>query len=158
VIKPPSIQKDYTAFWSRDAAVAPLPESPTKEQLAERERLITLARDTGDLSYIEQPGERVTKFTMKPLSFEQYAELSSMHERGETSVSIAALAFRFALKDVAPLPEGVRLTFLDHPTYGKLASTAFLNDLKLPAKMSAEIVVELGDLAIERARDLSPKS
>jgi hypothetical protein len=169
VIKPPSIQTDYTAFYSKDAAVIPAPDPLSEdatdeqkqahdEQLKERTRLIQLARDTGDLSLIAQPGERITAFTMRPLTVEQFSELGAMHERGQTSIEIHALAFRFSVKSVSPLPDGVKLKTSEHPTMGKLASLSFLNDMKLPARMSAEIVSELGELAIERARDLSPKS
>lgn len=158
MIRPPSIQKVYTAWYSRDPAILPLPAEATDEQKKERERLIKIARETGDLSAIQVPGEIVTLFKMRPLSVDQFGELASLRERGEGGYRMSETAFRFALLDATPLPDDIGVKFTDHPRWGKIATTSFLDDLKLPAKLSAEIVSELGDMAIERAADLSPKS
>lgn len=160
MIRPPSNQKKYDTFFSLDPALKPLPTDPTEEQRAERERLIELAREAGPAQWTELivPGECVTVFTMRPLPSEAFGDLLAAMVNGESKFKVYSLAFRIALLDAKPLPDDVKVEHVEHPSYGRVATLSFLEKAGITGEMGAAICVELGKLAYERARNVSPKS
>lgn len=79
MIKPVSLQSTYTLVWSQDPALD-LPEPPpdaNDEQKAEvakeRERLLRVARQTGNWQPITKPGEQPTFFHFDCLSHNEFA-------------------------------------------------------------------------------------
>lgn len=164
LIRPPSLQKRFDVFWTRDPALVPLPDGASDEQKKERDRLIELALESGRVDMwreITNPGDQLTAFSMKPLTSEQFGELASMRLAARDEVAafkVWLLAFRLALVDARPLPEGVTVAHVTHPHYGPLAVTDFLDDCGLTPELGASLIVELGKLAYDRARVASKKS
>jgi hypothetical protein len=158
VIRPPSSQKKYDAFYSRDPAIIQLPDDATDEQKADRERRIQTARDSGRWDDVVVPGEAPTLFGMRQLTGDQYGDLASRIVSGEKRFAVFAAAFRLALQDVRGLPDDVKVEFFDHPTYGRMATTSFLEKAGIVGSLAADIMFELGELAFVKARSVDPKS
>lgn len=150
MIKPPSNQKPYDAFYTGDAAIVALPAEASDEQRAERDRAIERALKTGDWSAVVIPGEQPTRFVMRPIRAEAAGELHSMLAT-ERPFTVFALAFRIALVDVKNLPGAGHVDFVTHPTFGRIATTAFLDRAGLTGDVGAAIITELGFLAYKRA-------
>lgn len=161
MIRTLSVQKPYDAFFTKDPAIRQLPDGATEEQKKEHARLMKLARDSGKAELwneITSPGEKLTKFQLRPLKSEQYGELRSMLSNGRSGFEVAALAFRFALVDASPLDEGVFVEFVNHPRWGSIATTDFLDKCGAGGEYGAMLIDELGTLAFQRASDLNPLS
>jgi hypothetical protein len=158
VLRPPSNQKKYEAFYSFDPAIIPLPDSATDEQKAERQRRIDVARETNRWDDVIVQGETPTLFGMRPIPGELYGDLLSRLVTGEKRFSVYTMAFRIALQDVKGLPDDVKVEFVDHPTYGRIASTSFLDKAGCSGGLGAAIMFELGELAFNKARSVDPKS
>lgn len=161
LIRSPSYQKKYDAFWTLDPAIVPLPKDASDDQKKEHARKIELARETGRADTwleITNPGDRITVFALRPLTADEFGELASMIGAGVARYKVWSLAFRLALIDAAPLPEGIKVKHAKHPTLGDLASLDFLDEIGMGAELAALLVMEIGELAYDRARDVSPKS
>lgn len=160
MLRPLSNQKKYDVFWSQDPDLIPLPGDATENQKAERARKIELALTAGPAHWAEitTQGGRLTAFTMRPLTSEQFGELLSMLMNDERPFTVWSLAFRLALVDCAPLPDGIKVDHASDAKYGTLATTKFLDETGVRGESGANLIVELGRLAFERAKDLSPKS
>jgi hypothetical protein len=158
VIRPPSNQKKYDAFYSLDPAIIQLPPDATDEQKADRERRIETARETGRWEDVLVPGETPTIFGMRPLTGEQYGDLLSRLVAGEKRFAVFVTAFRLALVDARGIPDDVKVEFTDHPTYGRIAATTFLEKAGIVGSLAASIMFELGELAFNKARSVDPKS
>lgn len=165
MLRPLSNQKKYEAFYSGDPAVIQLPEGlKDKARIKaqkERAKKIERARETGDWSEVLVNGETPTRFSMRPIPTAHYGELALRLESARTVEDlypIYLLAFCIALVDVYPLPEDVSVARIKHPKYGDIATTDFLDEAQCGGELGAAIIFELGHLAVERAREVSPKS
>lgn len=153
-LRPPSLQQPYDMFFSGDPSIIPLPAD--LEKRPERERLLQVARDTGDWTPIVLPNERPARFVMKPLTGNVYREIADAAEAGKIrSGKLAQLAFRAAIQNVVDPELGdVPIKFEPTDRFGDIATVAiadFFDGIDL------SIVTELGGYAMRRARDLSPK-
>lgn len=116
MIKAPSLLSSYSLVWSGDPSLA-LPvfvADPEKDEAAnleaakaiheERERMLRVARQTGQWHPLIKPGERPTIFTFRNLNWEDREWQSGERSRKElTTLEIASLAFRLALVKVENL-------------------------------------------------------
>lgn len=152
----PSLQKDYSDFSDRDAALVQLPKGATKAQKTERERLHKLARDTGDWSEITSQGQTVTRYRFRQLTADEFLVLMAMRERNEPSPHVLSIAFRLALVDVEPLPDGVAVEHIDDPKLGRIALTSFFEGLGFLPGKAANVILELGGRVLARAREPDP--
>lgn len=141
-------------FFSGDPAIIPVPADPEKRP--ERERLLEVARDTGDWTAIVLPGERPARFVMRPLTGNVYREIADAREAGKIrSGKLAQFAFRAAIQNVIDPELGdVSIKFEPTDRFGEIATVAcadFFDGIDL------SIVTELGGYAMRRASDLTPK-
>lgn len=157
MIKAPSSQKTYDAFYTGDPAIVSLPAEASDEQRADRDRAIERALETGDWSAVVVPGEQPTRFVMKPLGAEVFGELQSMLGTVRSYV-MSTLAFRAAIVDVKNLPDAGAIDFVIHPTLGRIATTAFLDRAGLTGELGAAIITQLGWHAYLKAQGSNPKS
>jgi len=156
MLRPPSNQKTYKLFFSADPAIVQIANDATKERQTEHERLLRVARETGDWSAITVPGEQPTTFSMRQLPSESTGELANMQALGEPQFRVLSLAFRSALVDAAPLIDGVKVAHDQHPIFGRIATTTFLDEIGCGGNMGAALIVELGRLVLERSRATNP--
>jgi len=158
MIKPPSNQKTYDVFFTRDAAIVSLPDEASDTQKAEHGKAIERALETGEWGDVTIPGEQPTRFVFKPLGCEIAGELYAMMSNSQQHFTVFALAFRLALVNVKNLPDAGKVDFVINPTFGRMATTAFLDRAGLKGEIGAAIIVELGAYALKRARGDDPKS
>lgn len=171
-MRPPSLIKPRDEFFSGDPAFTPVPVAPEladggDEQeykralgeyikaIAERDRLVKLARETGDWSALRIEGKTPVKFVMRPLksrAFNRLADMIIAREIG--NVTAKELAFGVALAEVSGVGD-VKLTYENHPRLGKIVTPDFLDDV-WPTGLVVQAVAELGEVVLERARDISP--
>jgi hypothetical protein len=95
VIKPPSLVADYTLIYSGDPAL----NLPADD--AERERVLELARETGNWRDLLIEGDPPTLFQMRPLPGSVYDYWCGEVRRRElVDREAAALLFRLALTKI----------------------------------------------------------
>lgn len=157
MIKPPSNQKTFDVFFSGDAAIVSLPDEADDKAKADHERALERALETGEWAEVTIPGDQPTRFVFKPLGCELAGELYSMMAT-ERHFTIFALAFRLAIVDVKNLPDAGKINFVNHTSFGRIATTAFLDRAGLKGELGAQIIVELGSYVLRRARGDDPKS
>jgi hypothetical protein len=164
VINPPSSQKPYDEFWSRDKSFAQRPELPKgadddakeahEKALEEYQRLLTIALDHGDWSALRIEGtNEPTRFPVRPLTGKQMRWIASQNNLGMADG--AALVFRACILGMVnagdfemPKPER-------HPGLGMIAPEEVTNYLD---SIDMGIVTEIGLRLLERGtRGLSPK-
>jgi hypothetical protein len=156
MIRAPSVQKQYGAVFSGDPAFVQLPEDATDEQKAAHEQKWKVARETGDYSAlrIEGAGDP-TVFTMKPLSTDAFAALYALGA-AEGAAAANMMAFRVSLQSVDNFGK-VDIKRIQHKKFGPIATTEFFDKAGLPAGLSVKIALEIGDIVLSKAWELSPK-
>ena len=176
-MRPPSLIKPRDEFYSGDPAFKPSPVAPELASNAdddakdvykaavaeyvkaveERERLVNLARETGDWSALRIEGKTPVKFVMRPLKSRQFNRIADMIIAREVgAVTAKEIAFGAALAEVAGIGDA-KITYDDHPRLGRIATPDFLDEV-WPTGLVVSAVAELGELVLERARDIAPKS
>ena len=155
MIKPPSIQKEYTLIFSGDPALD-LPEETEARDLA-----LKVARETGNWPI--KPGQEPTLFGLDPMSGMALTWMYSEMARKElTQIEIAEMSLRLTLKSVTNF--GSHSVTFDTGGPFRLVSSQFINtlysfgvDLGTP-NAGRTVIGELGGVAFLRAREpVSPK-
>lgn len=157
MIKPPSNQKTYDAFYSGDPAIIQLPDEASDEQKKDRDDRIKRARETGLWDDVIAGGEQPTVFTFKQLTAAQTGHLHDIMGNPRRQFEALMLAFCLALVDVKHLGEAGKPTFVN-AELGRMATTQFLDKAGCTGELGAAIIVELGSYVLERARAANPKS
>lgn len=166
MIQPPSVQREYSEFWSGDPAIMQSPDAPPEDateetkaavraRVEEHERKLERARETGQWDAIIVPGERPTMFTFAPIPGRVMRALISRMERGELDfVTAAPIAFRASIRKIENPAMEIKVE--NHPEFGRIASEAITN--KLDA-IDMGIVSQLGMRALSRGTTgIAPKS
>jgi hypothetical protein len=161
-LRPPSNVVAYDDFFSADPAIVQPPKERTTEQslkelLDEHARKLVVARETGRWEDVTVPGRTPARFKMQPLTGNVRREiLDAIERRGIGSHRAAQIAFRVAFKGVTDpeLGDTVKLELEDTDRYGKIAAIAVADFFD---RIDPQIVTELGNEAVRRASDLSPK-
>lgn len=166
-LRPPSLQREYDEYYSRDPAFDP-PDEPepgktaTDEQKlaldAHRER-VRIARETGDWRSLVMEGANPTLFVMRPIPGSIYrAIVDGTTIDGFAAGQLTAFAFRAAVRAVKNIDgRGGELKLkLERTQFGPGFASVDVVD-KLDA-IDHRIVAELADEVIGRARRISPKS
>ena len=169
-----SLHHTYVMVFSGDPALhlpvvpdeAPGNEPERKRITAERERLLRVARETGNWPDITVSGEVPTLWTMRSI----VGELSYLHGEAKrhrlTVTELAELCFRYSLVDVENL-EGLKLLHgVDAAGRKWLHSDSVTAIKELGAdsgmpSLGHDLILELGALALNRAENgggLSGKS
>lgn len=150
MIKPPSIQAEYTLIYSGDPALN-LPESD-----AARDHALKVMRETGEWKLVE--GGQPTLFHLRPLTGTEFAWLQGEHARRDLAdVELAALALRLALVRIDNFGD-VKVKRTTNDDGITLASLDVINALYAVADEGRVIVGELGGLVFMRtAESPSPK-
>lgn len=169
IVRPPSLQRERTEFYSGDPAFIQLPafapakaNDPAPEELAaygklrdEHARRWELARETGDYATLLIAGQEPTAFTMRPIRGEVHRKLVDDYNTDALKpLAFAQFAFRIALYDVPGLEVKVKRN-VRHVAYGEMADVDVADYFDSFDKF---IVTELGQLAIQRASTIAPKS
>lgn len=153
MIKAPSVASEYSLVYSGDPALD-LPEDP-----AERERVLEVARDTGNWQSLIRAGEMPTLFHVRPL----YGTLwdwfvGEVNRRSLVQVESAAFALRLALRRV----ENFGSYKVSHSKVDgqSMATTEIIDAIYTEAGGEGrQIVEEIGALVIVKAtQGLRPKS
>lgn len=150
MIKAPSLQNEYSLIFSGDPALV-LPDDET-----ERERVLRVARITGQWGDLIAPGQQPTVFHFRNLEQSDIAWLEGEHghstEQGRPlgSQEYLTLAVRLALRSV----DGFGSHKVEHKPVGsqrKVATSAIINAIHREAgKHGAEILVEFAVHIINR--------
>lgn len=151
--RPPSNVVAYDDFYSRDPAIIPPPADPKDRE--ERDRKLAVARETGDWSEIVVPGATPARFKMLPLKGNVYREIcDSLESKRVGSRRMFQVAFRCAIQGVVDPGLDVTIKTEDTERFGKVATADVADYFD---RIDIGIVDELGNEAMRRARDLSPK-
>lgn len=150
MIKPPSLQSDYSLIYSGDPALV-LPEDAD-----ERARLLQQARETGNWTGLIAQGQEPTLFTVAPLTGSAFAWLSGETRRRDLSqVESLSLALRLALRKVSGFGDH-KVTLSKTDEGYKIANVDIIDAIYAAA--GAEPVMELGAHIITKASESpSPK-
>lgn len=117
MIKPLSVQHEFSLIWSRDPAVnlpEPEPDATDEKRLEvikEAARLFNLARDTGDYRSIVREGQTPTTFSFKDPSRGEWGWIygeqqhSSVYGRPLSEPEFTDLIFRVAVRGVVNFGE-----------------------------------------------------
>lgn len=161
MIKPPSSQKTFDAFFASDPAIVSLPGEASDEAKKDLEDRIERARETGEWADVTLPGEAPTRFTFRQLSSDVAGDL---HSRLKDSRShqdqfrVYRDAFLLAVVEVKNLPDAGKVDFVQHRDYGRIATPAFLDRAGLTGYAGAAVMIELGSYVLFRASAINPKS
>lgn len=162
MIRPPSNQKQHSAFYTGDPAIIQLPDEASEEQVKDRDERIDRARESGEWRDVISEGEAPTEFVFRPLPAKIAGELIALVEesrgRPRDLFAVFTLAFCAALIDVKHLADAGKIDFVNHATYGRIATTAFLDRAGCSGELGAAIITELGSYVLSRARAANPKS
>jgi len=150
MIKPPSIQNEYTLIYSGDPALN-LPDEPVEHAHA-----LKVARETG--AWPISLGHAATEFHVRPLTGSHIEWLQGEYTRRElTDLELAALSLRLALTKVINFGDVV----VRHETHNdghRLATRDVVNALYAVPEHGTRIVMELGSHLFVRGSDSpSPK-
>ena len=164
-LSPPSVQRTYSEFWSRDPSFVQAPteaedaelSSDAKAALAEHKRKIRIARETGDWSALRVAGSgEPTMFQVEPLPGNAWRWIMARVLGGEFDLyEVAALVFRVCIRDV--VNGGIEdIDREDHKALGRIATVAVTNHLDA---FNPSIVTEIGLALWERGTRglLAPK-
>lgn len=167
--QPPSIQREYSEFWPGDEAFIQPPEAPADdaddaakkvhaEAIAQYERKIERARETGNWNEILVPGGQPTIFTLRPIPGQAQRTLAARVLSGEVDQVFTAprIAFQAAIvkienPSIEVKPEADREIV---KAYGRIASVSVTDALD---RINARIVSDLGELVFSRGTSYSPK-
>jgi hypothetical protein len=156
MIKPPSLQSSYTYVWSRDPALQ-LPEDP-----AEAERVLALARQTGNWAPIVAEGQSPTMFQLRPLErtdiswINGEAQLSSEHKRPLGSLEVDDLTVRLALKSIDNFGAN-KVTFARVGSMAYVAKPDIINAIHAACgEAGPELFRELAQHIVQRAMGVLP--
>jgi hypothetical protein len=173
VIKPPSLIREYTWIWSRDPALnAPDPSdkppagSPPDvlkawdERLADWDRRMEQARDTGQYDGVLKPGERPTRFTIRSIPADLWMYLGGLVSDGsikrpEWPIWVARLAIR-GVHDLAP-GEAVDVKLAPDPEFPRLGQIASADVINRFGDLAADIFGELFGRLVKNPSGPSPK-
>lgn len=117
MIKPPSLQREFTIIWSKDPALVPPPETPDenadeaalaayKLALTDYERRLKVARETGEWAPMVREGHAPTAFHFMGLDREEgswlygESEYSSIHKRPLTRPEQFNLIVRIGIRGI----------------------------------------------------------
>jgi hypothetical protein len=154
MLRPPSIQRQYDEFYSRDPALLQPPPNATPKELEDHATKIRVARETGDWTALLVAGETPTKFVMRPLSGALFRRLSDrMIMRRIGPAELNAYAFRAALVEIPGWPTKLEREQVED--FGSLVAVDLVDELE---HIDPRIVTELGAEVIRRARGPTPKS
>ncbi len=154
MIRPPSNIRAYDDFYSGDPAIIQPEVDATPEQRAERDRLIRVARETGDWAPITVSGQQPTKFVMLPSSGDAYRTMiDSMSSDKYGHFKMSQIAFRLAVKAIENFGN-LEVKRNESERYGEIATVKVSDALDAVDK---KIVTELGQEAMRRASAISPK-
>ncbi len=147
MIKPPSVQREYTLVWSGDPALS-LPEDD-----AERARVLSEARLTGNWSPLIAEGQQPTMFHFKDLTRAEFGWWdgerghSSRHNRPLGALEMCDLAIRLALRSVD--------NFGTHKVTRKQHGPVWLCDDSIINAINDQAgtgpLIEFADVVLERA-------
>lgn len=150
MIKVPSLQSEYSLIFSADPALS-LPDDAE-----ERDRVLRIARQTGNWTNLVTPGQVPTVFHFRNLEHTDIAWLdgeqqnSSEHNRPLGTIEYLTLAVRLALRSV----ENFGTHKVDHKPLGsqrKVATPAIINAIHAAAgKLGAELLTEFAVHIINR--------
>lgn len=151
MIRPPSIQKEYTLIYSDDPAL----DLPSDAD--EKERVLKVARETGKWPVRE--GEKATVFTFTPLDgVVQTYIYGEIGRRNLNHAEIAELIFRYALRRVDNFGNE-KVTFEKDGNGHRRVDDKFLNVLYAVGNdagmsdLGRTIISELGALVLMRTRE-----
>jgi hypothetical protein len=166
VIRPPSNQKSYDAFYSRDEAFVQSPSAPADadekqleahaEAVSAYERMLKRAQDTGDWAELMLEGAQPTKFELRPLPGHVFRLIVDMWNGGQVGDAEANLLLvRAALVGVVNLGKATVVVAVDRafPKLGPIASVEVPNLLD---RADPRILAELAAGIRSRAMGLSP--
>ncbi len=127
----------------------------------ERERMLTLARETGNWEPIVKEGEVPTVFHFRPLTGTAYQWWAGQTSRNQLiGVESASLALRLGITDVKNFGKHEVKRFRNDDGQ-ELANTKIIDAIyaEAGATVGVDIVVELGTIVVDRARaGISPLS
>lgn len=158
MIRLPSLQEPYSAFWTGDDAIIQPPDPPAegaskkalaayKKAFEEYATKIRAARQTADWAPVTVDGKHAVKFLLRPMPFEVFAVLIGMRDRQEPVEDIALLAAKACLVEIDGVD--VDVEFEQHKRFGKVAALSTFE--KFGTSRGLRIAIELGMLAFERA-------
>lgn len=159
MLKLPSSHATSTIFYSRDPAFA-VPVRGNEDDtawskiVAEWDRRVEQARETGIVSDLCVEGTTPTLFNVRPMPstvFRKLVDKATGGEIGNTEAS--AIAFRACVTGVINL-DGVKVTMARHSEYGQIENGDLV---QLLDQISPSIVSELGGLLIAKASSPGPK-
>jgi hypothetical protein len=157
LLRPPSLQKHYDAFYWRDPAFIQPPEDGEdleKAREAHSQRMKT-ARETGSWTDVSIEGKQPTKFVMRPLPGTIGRRLSDKLVSGALGYAeLYALAFRASIVSIENLGSDYKIKLVAHEWLGDIASEEVVNMLDA---LELGIVNDLGSDAYERAKRPSGK-
>lgn len=172
MLRPPSNQKPYDEFYSRDPAfVQPPPELAAgveldaelvkahKAEVAAHAERVRIARETGDYKPLLAGELRPTLFTMAPLSGDVFRKLCDLVTGGTIrGFALDQLALRCALVGVVNLDDHtVERKLHDNARLHELGAMATVDIPNLLDSIDRRIVGELGGLVMKKARGPDPK-
>jgi hypothetical protein len=157
VIKPPSLAKPFTEYFSEDPAFEQLASDATPEQTAEYSAKLTAAWETGDWSALRAEGAgEPTTFTVRALPSDAFGKLADIQAAGAGDNEVYQLAFRVVLQSVSNLGNA-KVTTIEDERFGRIASLQFLTDAGVTGALGMRIMREIGVRALKRANDSSGK-
>ncbi len=163
MLRQPSAQKPYDAYFSGDPAFSQLPDDADAASKAEHDRKWDVARDTGDYTQLLADGRAIadaTKYVMQPIAGHIMRKLFDLRaEKRIGDQEFVQLAFRVALVDVAGFP-GLVIKREPHedPALAGLGKMLSLDAANRVDEESRAIIGELGSLAFARALGVRPLS
>lgn len=150
MIKPPSIQNEYTLIYSGDPALS-LPVAAV-----EREHAVKVARETG--TWPISPGQAATEFHVRPLTGSHIEWLQGEYTRRDlTDLELTALSLRLALVKVVNFGDVVVRHEVNEDGH-RLATRDVINALYAVPDHGTRIISELGGhLFMRGSESPSPK-
>lgn len=170
MLRPPSNQRPYDAFYSRDPAFQQAPELAANEldedlvkahkvALAAHADRIRIARETGDWRPLLVGELQPTLFTMQPMSGDTFRKIADLVTGGAIrAFALDQLALRCALVSVVNLGDyTVERKLHENPRLHELGPIATIDIPNLLDAVDRRIVGELGGLVMTKARGPDPK-
>jgi hypothetical protein len=163
----PSRQKNTRDFYSGDVAILPVPQEPAAgapqaeidayvAKKEERERMIKIARETGEWGPILVGEKQPKGFTFRPLPASAMPVLLDMQNAGVGGFEVTSTAFRIALVAIDNFPKGVEMRTVGSKKFDRLADVSFFDKAGVPAALASLVMLELGNRCMERAMSLDP--
>jgi hypothetical protein len=168
LLRLPSNQKPYDAFYWRDPAFHQPPEPPADDADEETKEAwrkaysahvdrMKAARETGQWPDVTIEGKQPTKFVMRPIPGNTSRRLEDRLLSGSLGANeLNALAFRIGIQQIENLGGGTdyKVKFTEHPEFGVIATEDVVNMLDA---IQRGIVNDLGNDAFDRSRGPSQK-